>query len=283
MVEKISIEKTDISNISKMTKDIVVKKTYPEWKINTAPILELSRTFKIKYNIWVNLGLTINQKFSLIESEKINPSTSATPETLILRNTQLHGYYLHIVTLFYIIKNHDIVKNIPYDLKQLMAKNKVRDLHKKLINIDQSILEKYDYYKDHLSPLNVSNFMMHSISSTIINMYKSMQKAGMNLAHDVIKFMITSIIQSEKLLSEPDLTKFSTSVIASNDIDLSADIAVMSDIEGDDVQDGYVSAAESEKSLGELSDANPDDEFATGDLDIEADADENLVNNAMDF
>jgi hypothetical protein len=164
-----------------------------------------------------------------------------------------------------------------------MAKNKVRDLHKKLINIDQSILEKYDYYKDHLSPLNVSNFMMHSISSTIINMYKSMQKAGMNLAHDVIKFMITSIIQSEKMLSEPDLTKFSTSVIASNDIDLSADIAVMSDIEGDDVQDGYVSAAESEKSLGELSDANPDDEFATGDLDIEADADENLVNNAMDF
>ena len=283
MVEKISIEKTDISNISKMTKDIVVKKTYPEWKINTAPILELSRTFKIKYNIWVNLGLTINQKFSLIESEKINPSTSATPETLILRNTQLHGYYLHIVTLFYIIKNHDIVKNIPYDLKQLMAKNKVRDLHKKLINIDQSILEKYDYYKDHLSPLNVSNFMMHSISSTIINMYKSMQKAGMNLAYDVIKFMITSIIQSEKMLSEPDLTKFSTSVIASNDIDLSADIAVMSDIEGDDVQDGYMSAAESEKSLGELSDANPDDEFATGDLDIEADADENLVNNAMDF
>ena len=110
-----------------------------------------------------------------------------------------------------------------------------------------------------------------------------MQKAGMNLAYDVIKFMITSIIQSEKMLSEPDLTKFSTSVIASNDIDLSADIAVMSDIEGDDVQDGYMSAVESEKSLGELSDANPDDEFATGDLDIEADADENLVNNAMDF
>ena len=110
-----------------------------------------------------------------------------------------------------------------------------------------------------------------------------MQKAGMNLAHDVIKFMITSIIQSEKMLSEPDLTKFSTSVIASNDIDLSADIAVMSDIEGDDVQDGYMSVVESEKSLGELSDANPDDEFATGDLDIEVDADENLVNNAMDF
>ena len=283
MVEKISIKKTDILNISKITKDIVVKKTYPEWKINTAPILELSRTFKIKYNIWVNLGLTINQKFSLIESEKINPSTSAKPETLILRNTQLHSYYLHIVTLFYIIKNHDIVKNIPYDLKQLMAKNKVRDLHKKLINIDQSILEKYDYYKDHFSPLIVSNFMMHSISSTIINIYKSMQQAGMNIAYDLIKYMISSIIQSEKMLSEPDLTKFSTSVIAYNDIDLSADITVMSDIEGDDVQDGYVSAAESEKSLGELSDANPDDEFATGDLDIETDADENLVNNAMDF
>lgn len=110
-----------------------------------------------------------------------------------------------------------------------------------------------------------------------------MKTSDMHLAYDVIKFMINSIIQSEKMLSKPDLTKFSTSVVASNDIDLSVDIAVMSDIEGDDVQDGYGSAAESEKSLGDLSDANPDDEFATGDLDIEADADENLVNNAMDF
>jgi hypothetical protein len=283
LVEKLSIEKKDISNIAKMTKDIIVKKTYPEWKINNAPILELSQTFKIKYNIWINLGLTINQKFSLIESEKINPSISATPGALTLRNTQLHSYYLHIVTLFYIIKNHDIVQNIPYDLKQLMSKNKVRDLHKKLINVDNSILEKYDYYKEHSSPLKVSNFILHSISSTIINMYKSMKTSDMHLAYDVIKFMINSIIQSEKMLSKPDLTKFSTSVVASNDIDLSVDIAVMSDIEGDDVQDGYGSAAESEKSLGDLSDANPDDEFATGDLDIEADADENLVNNAMDF
>lgn len=281
--DKISLEKSEITQICKKTKDDTIKKTFPDWKINNSSIVELSRTFKIKYNIWINLGLTINQNFSLIESEKINPSASATPSILILRNTQLHSYYLHVVTLFYLIKNHDIVQNIPYDLKQLMLKNKVRDLHKKLINIDQSILEKYNYYKDNLSPLHVSNFLLYSISITIINIYNSMKKSNMTIANDVTKYIINSIIHSEKMLSKPDLTKFASYVVTSNDMELNTENDIMSDVEDDDIQEGYISAAESEKSLGELSDTNPDDEFATGDLDIEADADENLVNNAMDF
>jgi hypothetical protein len=283
MLEKLSIEKTDISNIADMSKDVVIKKTFPAWKTNNAPILELSRLFKIKYNVLINLGLTINQKFRLIESERVNPSESATLGSLRLRNIQLHSYYLHIVTLFYIVKNHDVSKNIPYDLKQIMAKNKVRDLHKKLINIDQTILEKYDYYKDNALPATVSNFMLYSITSTLIAMFKSMKSAGMVLAKDIITFILSSVIQSEKMLSKPELAKFTTSIISANDRDLSADTNIMTGIEGDDLQEGYVSEVESEKSLAGLSDTNPDDEFAIGDLDIEADADENLVNNPMGF
>jgi hypothetical protein len=282
--EKIELEKKEVSKIINTKKDIIEKKKFDPWKINNAPILELSRTFKIKYNVWINLGLTINQKYHLIESEKINPSESATHDALILRNIQLHSYYLRVVTLFYIVKNHETVKNMPYDLKQTMLKNSVRDLYKKLIDLDNSVLIQYDYYKNTEIPSSVSNFLLYSISSTILNIYNSMKKAGMETAHDIIKLIINTIIESEKLLSEPDLVKFTSAIIASNNIDVSLDgnVSVV-DGDGDDVQDGYESAAESEKSLAELGDEEPDDAFSIGDLDIEIDADENLISNPSGY
>ena len=282
-LEKIALEKKEVSKIINSTKDVIEKKKFEPWKINNVPILELSRTFKIKYNVWINLGLTINQKYHLIESEKINPSESASPNALILRNIQLHSYYLRVVTLFYIVKNHETVKNMPYDLKQIMLKNSVRDLYKKLIDLDNSILSQYDYYKNTETPSNVSNFLLYSISSTILNIYNSMKKAGMETSHDIIKLIINTIIESEKLLSEPDLVKFTSAIIASNNIDVSLDGVVMADVDGDDIQDGYGSAAESEKSLIELGDDEPDDQFSIGDLDIEIDADENLISNPSGY
>ena len=95
------------------------------------------------------------------------------------------------------------------------------------------------------------------------------------------------MIESEKLLSEPDLLKFKSSIISDNNTDINTDATVdtnMGEIDvADDEYDGYESPAESEKSLAELDDAEPDDEFSIGDLDIEYDDDENLVNNAMGF
>ena len=285
--EKIIHEKGEVEKIINSKKDIIGKKKFGSWKVNNAPILELSRVFKIKYNVWINLGLTINQKYNLIENEKINPSEYAKPNDIILRNVQLYNYYLKVVTLYYIIKNHETVKNMPYDLKQLMLKNSVRDLYKKLIELDKSILIQYDYYKDNEVPPTISNFLLYYISSTIIDIYNSMKNAGMEIAYDVCKFIINTIIESEKLLSEPDLLKFKSSIISDNNTDINTDATVdtnMGEIDvADDEYDGYESPAESEKSLAELDDAEPDDEFSIVDLDIEYDADENLVNNAMGF
>ena len=146
-----------------------------------------------------------------------------------------------------------------------------------------SILSQYDYYKNTETPSNVSNFLLYSISSTILNIYNSMKKAGMETSHDIIKLIINTIIESEKLLSEPDLVKFTSAIIASNNIDVSLDGVAMADGDGDDIQDGYGSAAESEKSLIELGDDEPDDQFSIGDLDIEIDADENLISNPSGY
>ena len=89
-------------------------------------------------------------------------------------------------------------------------------------------------------------------------------------------------MDSEKLLAKPDLVKFNTAVIAITNNDM-LDTTILSDVDGDDVQTGYVSQADSEKSLMELGDSDVDNEFATGDLDIENDEEENLLGNPMDF
>ena len=126
--------------------------------------------------------------------------------------------------------------------------------------------------------------MLYNISNTIMNIHKSMKTADMQQnADNITKYMINSIMESEKMLSDPDLTKFSKYVVASDNLEMDVDVPVVSDdVEGDDVQDGYESAVESEKELEDLSDENPDDEFSVGDLDMELDEDGNLIN-AMDF
>lgn len=280
--EKRKLEKNDVSKLCSTTKEIEPIKKFPVWQINNAPILELSRTFKIKYNIWINIGLTINSNYKLIENEKINPSSNASDRSLVLRNIQLFSYYLQIVKIYYLIKNYTIIEHLPYDLKQILSKNKISNLNKKLIDVDKDIPLKYYYYKKNATPIIVSNFLLYSISNTILTIHKSMKKNNINVTDELILYIIKSIIDDEKLLSKPDLTKFKASVIAKNDIDESLPIDI-SDIDGDDVQNGYVSAVESEKSLLEMEDTNPDNEFATGDLDIEADEQENLMGNPMDF
>lgn len=280
----LKLEKESVTDIIRSQKRKTVDTPkFSKWVINNAPILELSRTYKIKYNVWVNIGLIINKSFKLIESEKLNPSTSATKDMLQLRNLQLYNYYLQVVSMFYMVKNYDIIPNLPYNLKQIMSKNKVPNLKSKLMDMDTTVANKYEYYKNTSEPYLTSNFLLHTLSTTILNINKSLKSANVNVANDITLYIINNIIESEKMLSEPDLTKFATSVITaveSND-DGDGDGQDEGD-DGIDVQDDYNSPEEPEKAFEELEDAEPDDEFATGDLDMEID-DDNMGSNPMDF
>ena len=197
---------------------------------------------------------------------------------------QIYGYYLLAVKTYYLIKHYTNIDNLPYDLKQLLAKNKTTDLGKKLDHIDKSISLKYKYYKKTAKPSVVSNFLLYSLSTSILTMYKNMKSAGINVSTELTKYIIDRILNSDKMLSKPDLTKFKASAIVANEID-ELDTMIESDVDGDNIRDGYVSPAESEKSLLDMSDDDPDNEFAIGDLDIETgfDDDENTQNNPMDF
>ena len=111
-----------------------------------------------------------------------------------------------------------------------------------------------------------------------------MKSAGVNVATELIKYMVDRILEADRMTSKPDLTKFKTSAIVSDTIAEESTVPI-DDVDGENVMDGYTSPAESEADLLDMSDDEPDDVFATGDLDVETgfDDDENMQNNPMDF
>ena len=258
------INKHDIDELMKNAKEKTYNKTFPKWKIDNSAVLQLSRAFKIKYNIWINLGLTINQYYSSIEKEQINPSINITYSLSKLRNLQLHNYYLRVVKFLYTIKNYDIVEFIPYDLKSVMDKNKVRDLHKKLINSDTDVLAMYNYYKSNELPSVVSNFLLYQISNLLLKIYKSMKQNNMKIAHELIEYIIGEILKSEKLLATPNLTSFSTTIFNTNSAEVDGNIVS----DDDNVIVDSESSVDDGKNIYEMSDTSDSDIFDTGDLDM---------------
>ena len=127
----LDLEKSEILNLMKKSPVINKTPTFPDWKINNYTILEISQTFNIKYNVWVNLGLSTGIEYELIEKEKINPSTDLKPVMSILRNNQLYGYFMYIVKQISAIKYYANMEKLPYELKELLNKNKVADLEQR--------------------------------------------------------------------------------------------------------------------------------------------------------
>lgn len=273
-----NLEKRSIEKLMNVTKHVSPKLVVADWRVNNSPILELSRKFNIKYNTWINLGLSIGQPYASIENGLINPSTEVTTNMAVLRNVQLYNYYLYIVATFYLIKNYDISKTLTFDLKQIMSKNKVSNLREKLIDLDQSVLDKFKYYKRYSKPSVLSNFMLYTISITILNIFDSLKKAGVNVAKDATLYIIKAILLSEKLVSKPDLTKFATSAVIANTVDVALELTLGNNEFGQD-DDGD----SMDKSLNQTVDFEPDNEFELDDMDIEQDNEENTNNNAMGF
>ena len=271
--KKSQLNKKEIDKLIYKKKERVVIKTFPKWKIDNSDILQISRIFKIKYNVWINLGLTINHNFVHIEKDKINPSININQSTSNLRNLQLRNYYLRVVKFLHTIKNYDIIDFVPYDLKNIMQKNKVRDLDKKLINSNSNILLMYNYYKSHELPSVVSNFLLYQISNTLLKLFKSMKQHNMSVASDLIKYIINEIIKSERLLSTPNLAEFSTTIFKTNTAEV--DGTVLSNDDNVIVDD--MSSADDVKDIYEQSDDDANDDiFNTGDLDMASGEDAEL-------
>jgi hypothetical protein len=272
LIEKNNIKKLTISHVIKTS----IKK-FPIWKINNKPILEYSRTFNIKYNIIINLGLSIGINYSLIENEKINPHIDINNDAIITRNLKLYEYYLQIVRKYYLIKNYEIISNPQIELKTILNKNTTRNLYNILPCLDNSFSEMYKYYKSNESGINLSNFLLSNLTSLILDINNIFVKHKINIHKELIAYINNGLINSERLLSDPDLNTLKIKQsFDSNNYDF-YDIEDDGDDDNDDNNDN-----ESNKFLEELEDEEPDDQFATGDLDIERDNEENLENH-QDF
>jgi len=199
--------------------------------------------------------------------EKINPSVSATPSMICSRNMFLHGYYLGIVHKYYLIKNNESALFIPYQLKLILEKNKVREFNKKLLDLDNKILDQYEYYKHNSSNELLSNYLLYIISSTLLTVYKNMQKNNITVAKELILYIINDIIKKEKMLATPDVSKFVIPTF-NKESNNSFDALNVSD-DDDDKFEGYESPTESVGELDDLGDDEPENEFNTFDLDIE--------------
>ena len=269
IIEKNKLERNNISSlfIKKSNKTETPIKKYPEWVINNASLLTLSKQFNIKYNILINLGLSSGVMYKLIEKERINPSATATPDMICSRNIYLYGYYLDIIHKYYLIKNYEIASFIPYTLKLILEKNKIRELNKKLPDLDKTILIKYDYYKFTLSNKYLSNFLLYIISNTLLTIYNNLKKNQVVVANELVLYIINEIIANDKMLSLPDITKF---VIPGFKDELNDNFEALNISDDDDDNfTGYTSPTESIGEIDDLVDNEPDDNFSVADMDIE--------------
>ena len=273
-IELHRLHQVDVKVLSQ--KVIITQKQnkYPKWVISTTNIADISKKFGIKYNVWINLGLSINKDYTMIENEKINPSTNILESDSILRNIQLYNYLLNVIFLINLIKNYTIVSYIPYELKSILAKNKIEDLNRKITINSTDILDKYDYYKNNMLPIYNSNYLLHSISFIILDFYDKLKKLNVTGYKDLTLYIINSILTTERLISEPNIVMFKKTFSNINDNEIN-DINISNDdSESDDKDNGAVSS-ENEKTLFELNDSDEND-FNVGDLDIEIDEEDGI-------
>jgi hypothetical protein len=270
-------DQTAIKEFKNLSKTYVVEfKKYPNWIVNNNPILSLSRKTLIKYNILVNLGLSEGRKFENIEKEKENPHINSSKSEDIVRNQYLRDYCLWVLRMYYIMRNYNIVYNIPRELKEIIDKHRSTNLGKikdELPDIYEDFNEKYTYYFRKLVPKILANFLLNYLCSILVNIMESLQNTKLaNLGIEFVNFAISSIITSEKDVSKPPPLSLIINKGSTNGEDLVA---------GDEYYDASDDDPDDGKDYEDLGDVSEEDDFSRHNMDIDM-SDEDIDGNAYD-
>jgi hypothetical protein len=276
------IDQKSIYEFKKITKEFDIKlKKYPAWVIDNKPVLTLSRATGIKYNILINLGLSEGRKFENIEKEKENPHINSTDAEDILRNQYLRDYGLWVLRLYYLMKNYNIVLNIPHDLKEMIETHRSKKKMTKYFNFPEiydEFNEKYNYYFRTLKPKFISNFLLNYICNIFLKILETVKNTDYDeLGKDFVDYCLKSIIKSEKDVSKPP----PLSLI----IDKGSDkTAVSTNLVADDEYYNFSESDDMGKDLDELVEDSEGDDFSRHDLDLDLSSglDEEIEGNAYD-
>jgi len=255
----------------KNTRKDLVKKSSPnekieKWVINNTKTIELIKLLGLSENIILNLGLYEKNPYDDIKNGLLNLK-DITNEEIIKRNNNLYDYYLFIIRKYYLLKNSETSTIIHPYLKDLLLKFGNKNLYTKLPVINRNFIMIYKAYKKTLKSNELSNFLMFSISDTLLNIYNSFKNIQLEeMGKAFISTLFTSILDFEKKLTtfRPLRIKLKNAIEDTNpilqdeeqktdDYDEAPDQTISQDLEYTD----------------EIKDEEIEDPFALNDIDIE--------------
>jgi hypothetical protein len=197
------INKEMQSRIENKEKNVKEKK-FPEWAQVTKDVTDLSKRINIKNlnNLFMSIGLYENLNYQKLESNVIHPYIDATPDAYMNQALTVHNYILYMYRCYYNTKNSEYMIKLPVDLKNLLSKmsQNNKDFSKKLTDLDQTYIEKYDWYSsEKIKPSLLANFCITSLAKlflTIDDIFKNSKLEKFGQAW--VQFYLAKIIGYER-------------------------------------------------------------------------------------
>lgn len=203
------VRKKEYESQSKLFKSVkpVVEKTFPKWVLNNTLIIKLTDLIKKSPNIVYNFGLSENNEYIETKFEKINLTTLSIEET-IKRNNNLYDYYLFTIRNYYLLRSSEYILDLPIYLKPLLNKFSNTNLSKKLPIINKDFIEMYKYYKKHIQPVLLTNFLLTSIADTLLKIFDAFTLISLKpMGLEFVKILFNRLIAFEKKMSKFDIQK----------------------------------------------------------------------------
>ena len=138
------------------------------------------------------------------------------------------------------------------------TKKSIKDLSSFMPDIVQNYYDRYKFYILTEAPINVANFVLHTLAATVVRINEIFHKSPYkDMGEDLFKYFNTKLLKAENLFAIQDSskkTRYGEVVATTEDNDTYKDDTEMTDFEslGIDISEIY-------------------DPFTTNDLDIQED------------
>lgn len=191
--------------ISYPTIDTKLSKSDPsKFTMTTNAILNVSRQFKIPFNVLYNLGLTENYFISDLINGAINPAEN--DEINISRAYKLKGYYLYFVQYINLLINYKQVSKLPYDLNKVLSNHNLEKINVTLIPPIPSLSNEYVNHNVYLSNY-ILNQLFNQIDGLINSSVIKKVNGLSNVLYDVLQLILQNIINKDSMLSMYQIIK----------------------------------------------------------------------------
>jgi hypothetical protein len=259
-----TIKKQQLSDI-KQAKHIDKKSTkkdivFTKWVKDLSAIKKLVNLLGLSPNLVNNLGLYENKEWT---KNITDLSIGLTENEILKQNGNLYMHYLFIIRTYYFVRGSEQSASVPEYLEDFLRGFSNIGLVEKFPMINENFQDMYNYYKKHMSAELNTNFLLHSIANTLMQILAIYERNNLAAAgKKFVRLIFDKMISVEKKLTKFDITKilkFGRKVdVDEDDIDV-VDFEVVdpnADFEIIDVEKDYDEEAEQ-------------DIFSINDIDIE--------------